>query len=70
MAVCNGIKPEKLTMNTLDSSKLETRTEPDQLSCDICMEEIPTSEAGNSEASDYVIYYFGIECFGTWSKHR
>ena len=58
-------------MNTIyKSSMQETRTDPDRLSCDICMKEIPVSEAGNSEATDYVIHYFSIECYRTWSEHR
>lgn len=58
-------------MNPIDkSSEHETRTEPGMLSCEICMKEIPVSEAGNSEATDYVVYFFGIECYGIWSKNR
>lgn len=37
-----------------------------QISCQVCMKEIPYSEVVNEEATDYVIYYFGLDCFDTW----
>jgi hypothetical protein len=39
-------------------------------SCEICMKEIPVSEASSDEASDYVIYYFGLECYETWLEQE
>lgn len=58
-------------MNATDKSSVsETRTDPSLLACEVCMKEIPISEASSSEATDYVIYYFGIECFGIWLRNR
>lgn len=58
-------------MNLADkSSRDDTRTESGMLSCEVCMKEIPVSEASSSEATDYVIYFFGIECYGAWIKSR
>ncbi|MCI0506817.1 MAG: DUF3330 domain-containing protein [Gammaproteobacteria bacterium] len=34
--------------------------------CEICLKEIPVSEAKNEEASDYVFYFCGLECFELW----
>jgi hypothetical protein len=48
----------------------EARAETGMLSCEVCMKEIPASEASSSEATDYVIYFFGIECYGIWIKNR
>lgn len=36
--------------------------------CKVCLKEIPASEAMNSEASDYVMYFCGLECFGKWKR--
>jgi len=36
------------------------------ISCHVCIKEIPYSELVNEEATDYVIYYFGLDCFDTW----
>ena len=42
---------------------------PDQtVACDVCMKEIPASEARSEEASDYVIYFCGLDCYQTWSS--
>lgn len=58
-------------MNLIDTSNYhETQTEAGLLSCEVCLKEIPISEASSSEAADYIIYFFGIECFGLWSKNR
>ncbi|HEY5602811.1 MAG TPA: DUF3330 domain-containing protein [Gammaproteobacteria bacterium] len=34
--------------------------------CEICLKEIPISEAKNQEASDYVFYFCGQDCFEKW----
>jgi len=34
--------------------------------CEICLTEIPLSEAKNEEATDYVMYFCGLECFEKW----
>jgi hypothetical protein len=36
--------------------------------CRICMEQIPVSEASNEEATDYVVYYFGLDCYDRWRR--
>lgn len=40
--------------------------------CEICLKEIPVSEARSEEATEYVTYYFGLECYQTWrtQKHK
>ena len=40
------------------------------IECDICLREIPVSEAVSCEASDYVTYYCGLECYDKWKKQR
>ena len=34
--------------------------------CEICLKEIPLSEAKSEEATDYVMYFCGLECFEKW----
>ncbi|MEN8176359.1 MAG: hypothetical protein ABFS23_11385, partial [Pseudomonadota bacterium] len=36
------------------------------LACDLCLREIPASECANEEAVDYVLYYFGVDCYWQW----
>jgi hypothetical protein len=36
--------------------------------CEVCLEEIPISEAKSDEASDYVAHFFGLECYAIWKS--
>jgi len=36
--------------------------------CEVCLAEIPRSEAKVDEASDYVAYFCGLECYDKWRK--
>lgn len=38
------------------------------LACDVCLNEIPVDEIKNEEAADYVIYYYGLECYAKWKE--
>jgi len=40
--------------------------EPENLSCKICLEEIPDSVANSHEAEEYARHYCGIECYSLW----
>lgn len=42
----------------------------DLVSCEVCMKEIPVSEARSEEASDYVVYYCGLECYQAWAAQQ
>lgn len=45
-----------------------TPKEPEHVSCDICMKEVPIDEANSFEAVDYVIHFCGLECFEKWKQ--
>lgn len=36
------------------------------VACEICLKEIPVSEAKSEEASGYVAHYCGLECYAIW----
>jgi uncharacterized protein DUF3330 len=36
--------------------------------CDVCLKEIPASEAKNEEALDYVVHFCGLDCYTTWKQ--
>lgn len=38
------------------------------VACEVCLTEIPASEAQNSEAVDYVRYFCGTECYERWQR--
>lgn len=38
------------------------------VACDVCLREVPRSEAIVPEAADYVAYFCGVECFEKWKN--
>ncbi|MCK4742427.1 MAG: DUF3330 domain-containing protein [Sulfuriflexus sp.] len=40
--------------------------ETDTVSCEVCLKEVPASEARIEEASDYVRHFCGMECYNKW----
>jgi hypothetical protein len=36
--------------------------------CEICLKNLPASEAHLEEAGDYVIHFCGLECFEKWRE--
>ncbi len=49
-------------------SNPEKPLEPDRVACEVCLKEIPISEAKSAEAVDYVQYFCGLECYDKWKK--
>jgi len=38
--------------------------------CEVCLKEIPASEADSCEATDYVIHFWGLECYDQWRRQK
>lgn len=38
----------------------------ERVACEVCLREVPRSEAVVPEAADYVAYFCGLECFEKW----
>ena len=49
-------------------SEKNTKTKNERVPCKVCLTEIPVSEAKVEEASDYVAYFCGLECYDKWRK--
>ena len=43
---------------------------PERVFCEVCLKDIPRSEAAMSEARDYVAFFCGLECYEKWAKDR
>lgn len=43
--------------------------EPEKVACEVCLKKIPISEAQSEEATDYVAYFCGLDCYDQW-KHQ
>ena len=45
--------------------------EPENVACEVCLEEIPKSAAASHEADQYAQHFCGIECYSQWKeKHQ
>ena len=45
--------------------------EPETVTCEVCLAEIPASVATNEEAEDYVHHFCGLHCYAQWkARHR
>ncbi|GAB1234646.1 DUF3330 domain-containing protein [Ferrigenium sp. UT5] len=38
------------------------------IACEICLKEVPLSEAKTFEAEDYVAHFCGLECYAQWKQ--
>lgn len=45
-----------------------SETEEPLLACEVCLKEVPRSEANSDEGRDYVLHYFGVECYDQWRQ--
>jgi len=46
----------------------EKPVELEPVQCDVCMKEVPASEAIVPEATDYVVNFCGLECYEKWKE--
>jgi hypothetical protein len=44
--------------------------EPQRVPCEVCLKEVPRSEAAMAEARDYVAYFCGLDCYEKWRRER
>lgn len=42
----------------------------DLVSCEMCLKEVPRSEAAVPEATDYVLYFCGLACYQQWKEQQ
>ena len=54
---------EEDTMTTADKV-----VELERVACEICLKEVPRSEATVPEATDYVAYFCGLDCYEKWKS--
>jgi hypothetical protein len=38
----------------------------ERVACEVCLKEVPKSEATVAEATDYVAYFCGLDCYHKW----
>jgi len=42
--------------------------EHESVTCEVCLKEVPVSEATVPEASDYFVHFCGLECYEKWKN--
>lgn len=42
--------------------------EVERVSCEICLKEVPITEAIVPEATDYVVHFCGVDCYAKWKS--
>ncbi len=40
------------------------------VSCEVCLKQVPVSEATVAEAADYFVHFCGLECYAKWKQQR
>jgi len=45
-------------------------TDLELVKCEVCLREIPKSDAQSAEARDYVAYFCGLECYEEWEAEE
>ncbi len=43
-------------------------TDPSLVPCEVCLKEVPVSEATIPEATDYFVHFCGLECYEKWKN--
>jgi len=49
-------------------SEEENKTTTETVTCEICLKELPRSEARVDEVDDYVAYFCGLDCYEKWQQ--
>ena len=39
---------------------------PEIINCEICLKEVPVSNASSAEVHEYTLYFCGLECYDQW----
>lgn len=42
----------------------------EHVACEVCLKELPKSAAISPEATDYVVYFCGLDCHEKWKSQR
>ena len=51
-------------------SEHEKPAQEEKVECNVCMKEVPVSEAKSEEAADYVVHFCGLDCYNKWKQQN
>jgi hypothetical protein len=55
-------------MTDIKTSIPDTSTTEASVACAVCLKEIPKSEAGSAEGTDYLLHFCGLDCYDLWQQ--
>jgi len=58
------------TSRELQPTAIDSSVPLDRIPCTVCQHEIPSSEALVAEATDYLVYFCGLDCYNRWLNRR
>ena len=58
--------PDGREKQECDMTSHDKPVEPEFVQCEVCMKEVPVSEATVPEATDYVVHFCGLACYEKW----
>ena len=41
-----------------------------RVACEVCLKEVPRTEAQHDEGGDYVMHFCGLECYKMWREQN
>ena len=53
----------------MNENDIKQAVEPEKVACEVCHKNILTTDAQREEATDYIIYFCGLNCYDQW-KHQ
>jgi hypothetical protein len=49
-------------------AKRNKSVEVEHVACEICLKEVPVTEAIIPEATDYFVHFCGVDCYDKWKR--
>ena len=63
-----GVRLERPAGRGASKAAAGRASDAERVACEVCLREVPRSEAVVPEATDYVAYFCGLECFEKWKR--
>ena len=46
------------------------QVKPERVACDVCLKEVPKSEAMSPDATGYMVHFCGLDCYEKWKNTK
>ena len=52
----------------MNENDIKQAVESEKIACEVCLKDVPVTEAKSEEATDYFVHFCGLDCYDKW-KH-